>query len=80
MNPLLRCCIATATLVLLAGCAHQGTMRHQPALAAPGATHQPDGAYIHAVEAKARVRGVDVHWVNPPVKRMVAAADDAHSD
>lgn len=80
MNTLLRCSIALATAALLAGCAHQGTMRHQPVAAAQAADYRQDGAYIQAVETRARVRGVEVHWVNPPLRRMVASADDAILD
>ena len=29
-----------------------------------------DGAYIAQVEHLARSRGVSVHWVNPPQKRL----------
>ena len=76
MNTLLRCCTAAATIVVLTACAHHGTMRHQPAAAAPSAGDGQNGEYIQAVEYTARRRGVEVHWVNPPVKRLVATADD----
>ena len=78
MNTLLRCCILCATALLLAACASHGTMRHQPAAAAaPTASDglQQDARYMQAVEYVARRRGVEVRWVNPPLKRMVASAD-----
>lgn len=77
MNTLLRCCIAAAAAASLAACAHSGTMRHQAATVVPTSAYQQDGQYIRVVEAGARRRGVDVHWVNPPVKRLVAAAADS---
>lgn len=78
MNTLLRCCIATAAVAGLAACAHSGAMHHQPASAAPvSSTLQQDGEYIYFVETKARRRGVEVHWVNPPLKRLVATAADS---
>lgn len=77
MNTLLRCCIAAAAVATLAACAHNGPMRHQqPAVASSTPLYEQNGEYIYAVEAKARRRGVDVHWVNPPLKRLVASADE----
>ncbi|NLB57384.1 MAG: hypothetical protein GX805_02790 [Gammaproteobacteria bacterium] len=75
MNTLLRCCILCATALLLAACASHGTMRHQPAAATDADGLQQDVRYMQAVEYVARRRGVEVRWVNPPLKRMVASAD-----
>ena len=78
MNTLLRCCIAAGAVATLAACAHSDTMRHQSAAVAPGSTtYQQDSEYIQIVETKARHRGVEVHWVNPSVKRLVASASDS---
>ncbi|NLG59681.1 MAG: hypothetical protein GX538_05925 [Gammaproteobacteria bacterium] len=76
MNTLLRCCVAAATVAGLAACAHSGTMGYQSAAVEPSSEFQHDGEYIQAVEYTARHRGVEVHWVNPPLKRLVATADD----
>ena len=78
MNTLFRCSIGCAAALLLTACASHGTMRHQPAAAAaPTASDglQQDPRYMQAVEYVARRRGVEVRWVNPPLKRMVASAD-----
>lgn len=34
-----------------------------------------DAEYMALVERKALSRGVDVHWVQPPLKRVVASDD-----
>ena len=78
MNTLFRCSIGCAAALLLTACASHGTMRHQPAAAAaPTASDglQQDARYMQAVEYVARRREVEVRWVNPPLKRMVASAD-----
>lgn len=81
MNTLLRCCIPCAAALLMAACASHGTMRSQPAATATTpAAYEQDTRYIQAVEYVARRRGVEVHWVNPPLKRMIASADDSGLD
>lgn len=64
---------------LLTACATTGEQASSPPPAGPAA--QPatmyapritaDEAYVRKVEALARIRGVDVRWVNKPVKREV---------
>ena len=61
---------------LLTACATTAQQASTPPPAAKPATmYEPritqDEAYIRKVEALARIRGVDVHWVNKPVKRAV---------
>lgn len=77
MNTLLRCCTLCATALLLSACASHGTMLDQPAVATStdDSGYQQDVRYMQAVEYVARRRGVEVRWVNPPLKRMVATAD-----
>jgi hypothetical protein len=53
------------SLVMLGGCS---SMQDKSAMAKP---HDVDDAsYVAAVEHAARARGVTVHWVNPPQKRV----------
>ncbi len=81
MNTLIRCSIPCAALLLMAGCATHGTMQSQPAAAAATQDmYEQDNLYIQAVETVARRRGVEVRWVNPPLKRMVASVDDNGQD
>ena len=71
MNRVLRLAPAFALVVLLSSCTSTGpvaTTRAGSALA-PG-TPVTDDAYMAAVHAKAQRRGVEVHWVNPPVTRV----------
>jgi len=49
-------------VAFLAGCATSQTAHKEPQ---PG-RYYVDGAYVHAVERAARLRGVSVHWVNAP--------------
>ncbi|TDK24991.1 hypothetical protein E2F46_07400 [Luteimonas aestuarii] len=73
MKTFLRSAIATVSVAALAAC----TSSHQLATA-PGPAAQPaldghyqgDVRYIAAVEHIARKRGVQVRWVNPPVRRV----------
>lgn len=60
----------TATAALAVGCASGGSS----SLATKSSAQSVDQAYVARVEALARHRGVDVHWVNPPrvVDRTVA--------
>ena len=77
MNTLLRCCIPCAAALLMAACASHGTMHSQPAAAATTQDgFEQDTQYMQAVEYVARRRGVEVRWVNPPLKPMIASADD----
>jgi hypothetical protein len=72
MYALLRFAIAATAMAGLAACA--GT-QHRATAAAPvehvrTGTYQGDPEYVAAVEHVARRRGVQVHWVNPPVRRV----------
>jgi hypothetical protein len=70
-----RIALALAATVALAGCA---SMRDDTAsYVAPAASHQTvqtDTAYIQRVEQQARIRGIGVTWINPPIKRTRVAA------
>ncbi|MDH5824397.1 hypothetical protein QFW77_15595 [Luteimonas sp. RD2P54] len=76
MNRLLRCTFAALALLVLAGCTStQGSAgyRTMPEPAQPGSpAFERDVAYIASVERVARMRGIDVRWVNPPVRRAAA--------
>jgi len=56
--------IAGAATLLLSACAGGSS-----SLAKRDAGYSTDAAYVSRVEAMARRRGVDVHWVNPPRER-----------
>ncbi|MGY0561458.1 hypothetical protein ACW7G2_12160 [Luteimonas sp. A277] len=78
MKGLLRSCFIIAASGL-AACASQADMR----LAAPVATttiqsdvFRNDAAYISGVERIARRRGVEVHWIHPPLLRPDTAVVD----
>ncbi|WP_156899920.1 hypothetical protein [Luteimonas mephitis] len=68
--------VVSLLLVGLAGCTSAGTKSAHVAPAAVNGTAttemrtRPDDAYIAEVEWIARQRGVRVHWVNPPEKRV----------
>jgi hypothetical protein len=60
-----RTALAAVALVLLAGCAADGTAklnRHEGVM-------RNDAEYIGAVEQIAKRRGVRIVWMNPPEKR-----------
>ena len=63
---------------LLTACATTGQQASSPPpaeAAQPATMYAPrisaNDAYVRKVEALARIRGVEVHWVNKPVKREV---------
>lgn len=73
MNALLRFAAAGVAVAGLTACA--GTQQFAVADAAPAArpaTSQAmgDAEYVATVEYIARRRGVEVHWVNPPSRRV----------
>jgi len=77
MNSLLRCAIVAAAALGAAGCASPGYPGYASTAASDPAEFTRDAEYTGAVEQLARRRGVEVHWINPPVKRTsVASADD----
>jgi hypothetical protein len=72
--------VLSLLLVGLAGCTGAGT---RSAYVAPAAVNgstttetrmRPDAKYMAEVEWLARQRGVRVHWVNPPEKRVSVAS------
>lgn len=65
--------LALAAGALLAGCATT-----DPALMSN--RYQMDTAYVQAVENLARNRGVSVHWVNVPERRVPVATAAATVD
>lgn len=78
MNRSFRCCLVALCIPALTACATQADVRHAPAVSrapAQATTDSMDKAYVAAVERQARIRGVDVRWVNPPTRRVVALAD-----
>lgn len=74
MNSLLRCCIVALAAAGVGACASQGSAGYAASAPAqvPG-NHVPDARYIARVEQLARRRGIDVHWVNPPLRRVTVA-------
>lgn len=52
--------IGVLAVTLIGGCS----------IAQPKQKLVKDSTYISQVEAVARQRGVEVHWVNPPVQRV----------
>ena len=73
-----RIALVAVTTLLLAGCASMrddGTAYVAPAPSASSQqTVQTDDAYMQKVEQQARIRGIDVTWINPPTKRVKAVA------
>jgi hypothetical protein len=57
--------IFALSMLMMGGCS---TMDDRSAMAQPRVVD--DAAYIAQVEQTARSRGVSVHWVNPPQKRV----------
>lgn len=77
MNSLLRCCIVATAALGAAACASHGVVGYAPTAASGPVKFTGDAEYTGAVEQLARRRGVEVHWVNPPVKRTsIASVDD----
>lgn len=77
MKSLLRC-VLVASVACLAACASQAPMRYAESPAAsPGPETAQDLEYMAAVEYVARRRGVQVRWVNPPLKPAIAVAAHA---
>ncbi len=60
--------LALSALVLLSGCASTGETSSN--LKSPDSSYMGyDEAYMARVETYARIRGIDLTWVNPPTKR-----------
>ncbi|WP_202842790.1 hypothetical protein [Luteimonas saliphila] len=60
-----------ATLLTACAGTHRVVSAAPPPPPAPGAI-VIDSEYVAIVQSMALRRGVDVHWVNPPVKRVAA--------
>jgi uncharacterized lipoprotein YajG len=73
-----RIAVLAATTLLLAGCASMGDDRTTYVAPVPTAasqqTVQTDTAFMQKVEQQARMRGIDVQWVNPPTRRVKTVA------
>jgi hypothetical protein len=59
--------LSGAAWLALAGCATNQEYAASPAR--PGSV-VADDAYVAAVERLARMRGIQVQWVNPPTRRI----------
>lgn len=73
MNALLRFAAAGVAVAGLAACAGTHSLARADAKpeARPATTQVVgDAEYVAAVEYIARRRGVEVHWVNPPKRRV----------
>ncbi|MEZ0472067.1 hypothetical protein [Luteimonas salinilitoris] len=78
MNRLLLCTIVSMCALGLAACASTQGGAGYGAAPGPQPTQkifERDAAYIAYVERTARMRGIDVRWVNPPVKRVARNGD-----
>lgn len=63
--------VSTVLLLLFALCACASTAPVATGVRAPApGMVVSDDDYMAAVHVKAMRRGVEVHWVNPPVKRV----------
>ncbi len=59
------------SVLLATGCAQPGPRPSSPPGVAMVAV--TDEAYVDRVERLARTRGVDIYWVNPPLKLVAKA-------
>ena len=78
MKTVLRSALVAAPVVLLAACATSsgGMVSSPPAqLPAPPDRIVQDAEYVVVVERVARRRGLEVHWVNPPLRRVATGGD-----
>lgn len=64
--------LAGAAGLALTGCA---TTREHAASPARAGSVVSDDAYVAAVERLARMRGIQVQWVNPPTRRIPGRAE-----
>ena len=70
-----RIALIALTASLCAGCAGtQERSAYVPPRAGASGTIYTDVAYMQRVEAQARARGIDVTWINPPMKRTDPAS------
>ncbi|MEN1927712.1 hypothetical protein WCE37_01700 [Luteimonas sp. MJ250] len=76
MKAILRTLLFAGATSLPAGCATTDGMASRQAVQPDNqARYITDLEYISRVERRALSRGVEVHWVQPPV-RLVAASDE----
>jgi len=76
MNAVFRTAISVACVLLLSACAstHEMAARQSPPPEPrQQQTIEDDAAYIAYVERIAKRRGINLTWVNPPKKRVVAS-------
>ncbi|HEY0659710.1 MAG TPA: hypothetical protein VGD21_00070 [Lysobacter sp.] len=76
MKASVRMAVLSLSILGLAACA--STAEKSAYVAPPKADSimDNDELYMDIVERTARRRGIDVVWVNPPRKQIVAATDD----
>ena len=71
-----RMAVLSASILGLAACASTGqTTSYTPEQDQPSITDDDD-AYMARVEAYARRRGIDLTWVHPPRRDVVAQKDE----
>ena len=71
-----RMAVLSASILGLAACATTGqTTSYTPAQDQPSITDDDD-EYMARVEAYARRRGIDLTWVHPPRRDVVAQKDE----
>lgn len=71
MHTFIRITALASAVVVAAGCASQGaSLATRTGTVTEAPLIQTDHGYVLAVESVARRRGVDVHWVNYPSKRV----------
>lgn len=74
--------LSASSALLLTACASSGGMASAPSQYESGHSQEKvvqDAQYVAYVERVARRRGVQVHWIHPPVKRVAVADVDAGS-
>ena len=75
MNAKLHRVLVAIPVLALAACASSGGMASKASPHHNPSRQVTDAEYMALVERKALSRGVDVHWVQPPLKRVVASDD-----
>lgn len=78
MNTKLRATFLVVAIAGLSACASMGerSLAASPTSSSSSATIIVDYARMDKIEQAARVRGVDVQWYNPPMKRRASKAGD----
>ena len=70
MNAALRVVTATVLLAGLAACANSSGIARRPVVQPQPGTLVTDAVYVSRVERLAGRRYMQVHWVNPPQRRV----------